>query len=421
MFQVYYIKMTNFWEDLPKPFFILAPMEAVTDVVFRHVVARAGRPDVFFTEFTNAASYASEKGIHSTRGRLTFTPDEHPMVAQIWGNNPDHFAFMARGLADMGYKGIDINMGCPDKAVVRQGSGSGLIGCTAESTALIAAAKEGGLPVSVKTRLGSTRLDEWEPWLTHLLQQDIANLTIHLRTRKEMSKVPAHFELIPAIKELRDRIAPQTLLTINGDIRDRTHGEELVRKYGVDGVMIGRGIFHNPFAFASEIAPESSTDHISHVPVSARESRDESRESHTAQSVRIRASQMGHVDNSTDDTTGEPLGNKSNETPAARVSRGAGALAETRSEAVSEDFVAKKGEISTKIARKHQLLNLLHYHLDLHDKYSRELEPRRFDPLKRFFKIYIREFEGAAELRDILMHTKNTDDVRHALDEFLSK
>src|SRR3990167_8628857 len=101
--------MNNFWKDLPKHFFILAPMEAVTDVVFRHVIAEAARPDVFFTEFTNAASYCSPKGAHSTRGRLTFTSDEQPMVAQIWGNNPEHFAQMARGLAQQGFAGIDIN------------------------------------------------------------------------------------------------------------------------------------------------------------------------------------------------------------------------------------------------------------------------------------------------------------------------
>lgn len=313
--------MMNFWNDLPRPFFILAPMEAVTDVVFRHVVMRAAPPDVLFTEFTNAASYASEKGIASTRGRLTFTDDEHPMVAQIWGKNPDNFEFMAAGLAKMGYKGIDINMGCPDKSVVHGGAGAGLIRTPDLASELIAAAKKSGLPVSVKTRLGDSRIDDWRGWLTHLLNQDIVNLTIHLRTRKEMSKVEAHFELIPEIKKLRDEIAPQTLLTINGDIRDRQHGLELVEKYGVDGVMIGRGVFHNPFAFEHE-----KRDH----------NRDE-------------------------------------------------------------------------------LISLLNLQLDLHDKYSTELGPRKFDPLKRFFKIYIRDFPGASELRDKLMHTKTTDEVRNLL------
>ena len=316
--------MTNFWTELPKPFFILAPMEAVTDVVFRHVITYAARPDVFFTEFTNAASYSSKKGVHSTRGRLTFTADEQPMVAQIWGNRPDQFAFMAQGLADLGYKGIDINMGCPDKSVVHGGSGSGLIRTPELAGELIAAAKTSGLPVSVKTRLADVNIEEWREWFTYLLRQDLANVTIHLRTRKEMSKVDAHFELIPEIKKLRDGIAPQTLLTINGDIRDRQHGEELVRTYGIDGIMIGRGVFHNPFAFEAE-----KRDHASE-----------------------------------------------------------------------------------------ELVELLRFQLDLHDRYARELEPRKFDPLKRFFKIYIRDFPGASELREQLMHTKTTDEVRQLLIKF---
>jgi tRNA-dihydrouridine synthase len=313
--------MKNFWQDLPKPFFVLAPMEAVTDVVFRHVVEAAGGPDVYFTEFTNAASYFSEKGRASTRGRLAFTEDEQPMVAQIWGNNPEYFEFMAKGLAEQGFAGIDINMGCPAKDVVKTGAGSGLIRTPDIAAALIAAAKKSGLPISVKTRLGDVQTEEWMAWLTHILKQDVVNLTIHLRTRKEMSKVPAHYEMIHDIKKLRDEIAPQTLLTINGDVRDREHGLELVKEYGVDGVMIGRGIFTDPYAFQKEKREHS----------------------------------------------------------------------------------------------KEELLGLLSMQLDLFDKYSEELEPRKFDPLKRFFKIYVRNFEGASELRDKLMHTKSTSEVRELL------
>ena len=318
--------MKNFWQDLPKPFFVLAPMEAVTDVVFRHVVEAAGGPDVYFTEFTNAASYFNEKGRASTRGRLAFTDDEQPMVAQIWGNNPEYFAFMAKGLAQQGFAGIDINMGCPVKDVVKTGAGSGLIRNPERAAELIAAAKTSGLPVSVKTRIGDVKQEEWIEWLTHLLKQDVTNLTIHLRTRKEMSKVPAHFELLHDIKKLRDKIAPQTLLTINGDVRDREHGLALVKEYGVDGVMIGRGIFADPYAFAKE-------------------KREHSRE---------------------------------------------------------------------------ELLGLLNMQLDLFDKYNEELEPRKFDPLKRFFKIYVRNFDGASELRDKMMHAKTTDEVRALIVPVLS-
>jgi len=313
--------MINFWNELPKPFYILAPMEAVTDVVFRHVIAAAAMPDVFFTEFVNASSFCSEKGIHSTKGRLVFTSDEQSIVAQIWGNKPDEFSKMSKALAKMGFAGIDINMGCPDKSVIKTGSGSALIRTPEIATELIKAAKIGGLPVSVKTRLGDVDVNKWHDWIGHLLRQDVVNLTVHLRTRSEMSKVGAHYELIPEIIKLRDEIAPKTLITINGDIRDRQHGKELVKQYGVDGIMIGRGVFSNPFAF------------------------EEVKKEHT----------------------------------------------------------------------REELIGLLNLQLDLHDKYSSELELRKFDPLKRFFKIYIKDFPGASELRDKLMHTKNTTDVRDIL------
>ena len=250
----------NFWNELPRPFFILAPMEDVTDIVFRHVVSEAARPDVFFTEFTNTESYCHPEGIHSVRGRLTFSEDEQPMVAHIWGDKPEQFRKMSIGLKEMGFKGIDLNMGCPVANVAKKGKGSGLILRPERAAEIIQATKEGGLPVSVKTRLGYYEIDEWKDWLKHVFEQDIANLSIHLRTRREMSKVDAHWELIEAIKTMRDEIAPHTLLTINGDIPDRQKGLELANKYGVDGVMIGRGIFHNPFAFEKEPREHTSEE-----------------------------------------------------------------------------------------------------------------------------------------------------------------
>ncbi|MGD6845600.1 tRNA dihydrouridine synthase [Bacillus infantis] len=314
----------NFWRELPRPFYILAPMEDVTDVVFRHVVSEAARPDVFFTEFTNTESYCHPEGNQSVRGRLTFTEDEQPMVAHIWGDKPEFFRQTSIGVAEQGFRGIDINMGCPVPNVAQRGKGSGLILRPDVAADIVQAAKAGGLPVSVKTRLGYTEVDEWQDWLTHILEQDIANLSIHLRTRKEMSEVDAHWELIPEIKKLRDRVAPDTLLTINGDILDRQAGQQLVDQYGVDGVMIGRGIFKNPFAFEKE--------------------------------------QKDHTPN--------------------------------------------------------ELLDLLRLHLDLHDKYSKELEARPFRALHRFFKIYVKGFRGAGELRNKLMNTDSTDDVRAMIDNF---
>ena len=313
----------NFWQELPKPFFVLAPMEDVTDLVFRHVVAEAGRPDVFFTEFTNSESYCHPDGIKSVRGRLTFTEDEQPIVAHIWGDNPENFRKMSIGMAELGFKGIDINMGCPVPNVAGRGKGSGLILRPDVAAELIEAAKAGGLPVSVKTRLGYKEIDEWKEWLTHILKQDIANLSIHLRTRKEMSAVDAHWELIPEIKALRDEIAPNTLLTINGDIPDRQVGLELAEKYGIDGVMIGRGIFKNPFAFEKEPKEHSPEEY----------------------------------------------------------------------------------------------LDLLKLQLDLQDKYAEEL-PRSMSGLHRFFKIYVKGFRGAGELRNQLMNTKSTDEVRSLLNSF---
>ncbi|WP_277586314.1 tRNA dihydrouridine synthase [Psychrobacillus antarcticus] len=252
----------NFWRDLPRPFFVLAPMEDVTDVVFRQVVSKAGKPDVFFTEFTNTESYCHPEGQKSVRGRLIFTEDEQPMVAHIWGDKPEHFRQMSIGMAELGFKGIDINMGCPVPNVATRGKGSGLILRPDVSAEIIQAAKAGGLPVSVKTRLGYTNLDEWQDWLTHILKQDIANLSIHLRTRKEMSQADAHWELIPEIKKLRDSIAPNTLLTINGDIPDRETGLKLAQQYGIDGIMIGRGIFKNPFAFEKEQREHSTAEYL---------------------------------------------------------------------------------------------------------------------------------------------------------------
>ncbi|HDF8412567.1 TPA: tRNA-dihydrouridine synthase [Staphylococcus aureus] len=250
----------NFWSELPRPFFILAPMEDVTDIVFRHVVSEAARPDVFFTEFTNTESFCHPEGIHSVRGRLTFSEDEQPMVAHIWGDKPEQFRETSIQLAKMGFKGIDLNMGCPVANVAKKGKGSGLILRPDVAAEIIQATKAGGLPVSVKTRLGYYEIDEWKDWLKHVFEQDIANLSIHLRTRKEMSKVDAHWELIEAIKNLRDEIAPNTLLTINGDIPDRKTGLELAEKYGIDGVMIGRGIFHNPFTFEKEPREHTSKE-----------------------------------------------------------------------------------------------------------------------------------------------------------------
>ena len=245
----------NIWQNLPKGFTILAPMEGVTDVVFRQVIERAGRPDLFYTEFTNVTSYASDKGRHDALERLTVCKKDAPIIAQIWGKIPEHFALIARELEGLGFQGLDINMGCPDRHVNKAGGGAAMIRTPELAVACINEAKRNtNLPVSVKTRLGFTYVDEYKNWLPIVLRQQVANLTIHLRTRKEMSKVSAHFELIPEILKLRDEIAPETRLTINGDIINSRQIQELHQIYpGVDGFMIGRGVFENPYCFTGRV------------------------------------------------------------------------------------------------------------------------------------------------------------------------
>ncbi len=250
-FYVIIFKMQNIWENLPKPFLILAPMEGVTDAVFRQVIAKAGRPDLFYTEFTNVSSFASEKGRHDALDRLTIAPTDTPIIAQIWGKNPDHFSELASALNKLGFSGVDINMGCPDRHVNRAGGGAAMIKTPELAIECIKRAKEAtDLPISVKTRLGFTYLEEYKDWISLLLKQDLAALTVHLRTRKEMSKVPAHYELIPELIKLRDEISPNTKLIINGDIKNKAEAEKLHQKYPeVDGFMIGRGVFVNPYCF----------------------------------------------------------------------------------------------------------------------------------------------------------------------------
>ncbi len=333
--------MNNIWDNLPHGFTVLAPMEGVTDVIFRQVVAKAGRPDLFFTEFTNVSSFASEKGRANALERLEVVSTDAPIIAQIWGKNPEHFAELAGALENLGFAGLDINMGCPDRHVNAVGGGAAMIRTPDLAIECLNKARAAtNLPVSVKTRLGYTYIGEYREWLPTLFKERLAAVTVHLRTRKEMSKAPAHFELIPEICGLRKAFSPETKLIINGDIKDLAMIQELAEKYPqVDGWMIGRGVFENPYCFTNY--QPTQTD----------------------------------------------------------------------------------------------LLGLLNYHLDLFDAKDAELKSQRaqalskggdvevrglaFEPLKRFFKIYIHSFVGAGELRAKLMETKNTREVRRILAEWL--
>ncbi len=249
----------NFLDRLSRPFFVLAPMDDVTDTVFRRIVAECARPDMFFTEFVNVDGLQS-LGRPRLMKRIQFTDQEQPIIAQLWGNDPEKYRKTAEELVAMGFAGIDINMGCPDKTVVKNGSCSALINNRDLALEIIQATQEGAgaeVPVSVKTRLGFNTIDL--SWHEFLLQQNLVMLSIHGRTRKEMSDVPAQWDHIGEIVKLRDRLAPQTLIIGNGDVKDRRHGLQLAKEYNVDGIMIGRGVFHDPFAFAEQSPWEQYT------------------------------------------------------------------------------------------------------------------------------------------------------------------
>jgi len=240
---------SNFWQTLEKPIFILAPMEDVTDTVLRQVIVRCGRPAVFFTEFTNVEGMFS-KGAKHVVHRLYYTEIELPLVAQIWGSHPENFCKATIQIREMGMSGVDLNMGCPAQGPVNRGVCSGLINHRPQAREIIAASKEGAaglIPVSIKTRLGFRVIDF--DWIQFILEQNPAVLTVHLRTVSEMSRVPAHWEQLKRVVEMRDALSPGTLIIGNGDIKSLGEARQKVAETGADGVMIGRGIFENPYLF----------------------------------------------------------------------------------------------------------------------------------------------------------------------------
>ncbi len=308
----------NIWAELVRPFFVLAPLDDVSDTVFRQVVAKAAKPDLFFTEFTNVDGYFSPGQVSVGRKLRWDSQVEQPLIAQIWGKNPENYYKMAGELVKLGFAGIDINMGCPERNVVAGGNGAGMIGQYERAGEIIRAVQEGSggkLPVSVKTRIGISKIMT-EEWAEFLLGHKLQALTIHGRTAKEMSKVPAHWDEIGKVAKLRDKLVPETVIVGNGDVLSRKQGEQLAKQWGVDGIMIGRGVFHNIFVFEQ------------------------------------------------------------------------GQSAHSREE----------------------LMDILRFHLDLHEKTWQGT--KRFEPLKKFFKIYVNGFPNASELRAELMDCKDHDAAR---------
>jgi len=242
--------MSNFWKNLEKPFFVLAPMADVTDAAFRRIIAKYGAPDVFWTEFVSADGLCSP-GRKVLLLDLEFSRKERPIVAQLFTAHPDKMREAAALCQKLGFDGIDINMGCPDRSIEKQGAGAAMIKTPKIARAVIRAAREGApkLPISVKTRIGWSK-NEIATWIPEILEEGVSALTIHCRTRKELSLVPARWEHVREVVALRDRLAPDTLVIGNGDVRDLLDAREKAREYGADGVMLGRAIFGNPWLFS---------------------------------------------------------------------------------------------------------------------------------------------------------------------------
>lgn len=249
----------GFWAKLPKPFFVSAPMADVTDSAFRQMIAKysrhnekGGGPDVFWTEFVSADGLCSA-GREVLKRDLDFSKNEHPIVAQIFSSNPENMRKTAQLIKELGFDGIDINMGCPDKSIEKQGAGAAHMKEIKHAQDVIRATMEGagGLPVSVKTRVGYNK-ENLDEWIGAILETKPAVITVHARTRKEMSLVPARWEHVARAKKLA--CGTGTLIIGNGDVKDIADAEEKARVTGADGIMLGRAMFGTPWLFDRERA-----------------------------------------------------------------------------------------------------------------------------------------------------------------------
>ncbi len=250
--------MKTFWTKLKKPFFCLAPMADVTDAAYRFIICKYGKPGVIWTEFVSADGLAS-LGKEALRHDLIFSKGEHPIVVQLFSSNSTKMREAAYLCANLGFDGIDINMGCPDRSIEKQGAGAAMMKDFKKSAEIIQAVKDGindskrkNISVSVKTRIGynKNQIDEWIPFL---LSCDIDALTIHARTRKEMSLVPARWEHVAEVVKIRNKMKVKTKIIGNGDVRNVEHGGNLARETGCDGIMIGRAVFGNPWIFSNKV------------------------------------------------------------------------------------------------------------------------------------------------------------------------
>ncbi len=347
----------------------MAPMSDVTDIAFRHMLAKYGKNRenrdriVFWTEFVSADGLCDKLGRKKLSHMLKFSESERPIVAQVFGANPENMKKACQYVASLGFDGIDINMGCPDRSVVSQGAGAGLIKKPELARKIIQAAQAGiksagaHIPVSVKTRIGFNK-EEIDAWIPELLKEDISALIIHLRTSKELSLVPANWEHIKKIKKLIEKSGKEILLIGNGDVTSLKDGEEKALQYGCDGVMIGRGVFGNPFFFAKK--------------------------------------------NVLSEVEGQPLENTRGEMYVPSISEKLRVMVEHTK--LFEKMLMDTNPIRTD-GRKRPTSN----------------GAKNFAVMKKHFKAYINGFDGAKELRIKLMDTENASQVEKIVNEFLSK
>lgn len=281
---------SNFWQNLSKPVIGLSPMDGVTDAAFRYMVAKYGKPSVIFTEFINVEGLAH--GAVKTLPAFLYDSSEHPIIGQIYGITPENFYQAAFIVAELGFDGIDINMGCPSKAVSGHGGGAGLIktpklACDILRTAKLAAAdwaagktlQEAGvhqdllpfirkqqkvhggppprrlLPVSVKTRLGYEKVIT-ESWIETLLSCEPDNITLHGRTLKQMYSGEADWNEIAKAAAIVHAAKHPTTILGNGDVKSLPDALEKIKRYGVDGALIGRAVFGEPWIFNDAAPPD---------------------------------------------------------------------------------------------------------------------------------------------------------------------
>jgi tRNA-dihydrouridine synthase len=241
-------------------------MADVTDPAFRRMIAKysahersdgtVGGPDVMWTEFVSAdgLALAPEEGRKKLAADLIYSTEERPIVAQLFTSRPENMERIARQCRELGFDGVDINMGCPDSSIEKQGAGAAHIKNPELAIEVIEAAMrgaghhEGGIPVSVKTRLGynSDILDEWLP---KILSTNPAAVTVHARTRKDMSNVPARWERVARAVAIRDEVGSTARIIGNGDALTLEDARAKADGSGADGVMIGRALFGNPWFF----------------------------------------------------------------------------------------------------------------------------------------------------------------------------